>query len=148
MYENLSASTRESRGKIRAVAGNLGTGNRYSTIRVARDSKSFKGRSPEPDEHRHPTRLVRMALAAAGVNISEFRPQSTRHAATSRAHRSGVSMDVICKTVGWTHSEYSRFRTGKIETLRRPVSSPDPPFALHVRIYSQVECCKYLHGFD
>ncbi|KAG5870459.1 hypothetical protein JTB14_032741 [Gonioctena quinquepunctata] len=49
------------------------------------------------------TRWVKTALAAAGVSTSEFRPHSTRHAATSKAHRSGVSMDVICKRSGWTN---------------------------------------------
>lgn len=50
------------------------------------------------------SRWVKTTLYKAGVDTKIFQAHSTRHAATSAALRSGVSLDVIRRTAGWTQS--------------------------------------------
>lgn len=47
---------------------------------------------------------VKETLRKSGIDISIFGAHSTRHASTSAAHRSGVSLEVIKKTAGWSDS--------------------------------------------
>lgn len=47
-------------------------------------------------------RWIKQAMEESGVDVSIFRPHSTRHAATSAASRAGVSVDVIRKSAGWS----------------------------------------------
>lgn len=53
------------------------------------------------------SRWIRQVLKASGVDIGIFGAHSTRHAATSTAHASGVSLDTIRKTAGWTERSKS-----------------------------------------
>ncbi|XP_061721260.1 uncharacterized protein LOC133528068 isoform X1 [Cydia pomonella] len=57
------------------------------------------------------SRWIKNTLQECGIDISIFTAHSTRHAATSRAHRLGVNLDVIRKTAGWsgTSSTFGRF---------------------------------------
>uniref|UniRef100_A0A0K8T3J0 Tyr recombinase domain-containing protein n=3 Tax=Lygus hesperus TaxID=30085 RepID=A0A0K8T3J0_LYGHE len=57
------------------------------------------------------SRWVSSTLKKSGIDTSIFRPHSTRHATSSAALRSGLSIDTICKYVGWsTRSEtFARF---------------------------------------
>lgn len=48
------------------------------------------------------SRWVKSALTKSGVNTEIFSAYSTRHASTSAAKRSGVNIDTIKKTAGWT----------------------------------------------
>lgn len=47
-------------------------------------------------------RWVKDVLQAAGIDTSIFKPHSTRHAASSTAHRLGISIDTIRQSAGWT----------------------------------------------
>lgn len=53
------------------------------------------------------SRWIKQVLSASGVNVSTFSAHSTRHAATSTASASGVSLDIIRKTAGWTSKSQS-----------------------------------------
>lgn len=48
------------------------------------------------------SRWIKQVLGASGVDVATFSAHSTRHAATSTAHASGISLDAIRKTAGWT----------------------------------------------
>lgn len=48
------------------------------------------------------SRWVKSTLESSGIDTSLFTAHSTRHAATSKAFRSGVSLDTIRKTAGWS----------------------------------------------
>ncbi|XP_077263344.1 uncharacterized protein LOC143898093 [Temnothorax americanus] len=48
------------------------------------------------------SRWVKSTLTISGVDTKTFSAYSTRHASTSAAKRSGVSIDTIKKTAGWT----------------------------------------------
>lgn len=48
------------------------------------------------------SRWIKAILSESGIDTSVFSAHSTRHAATSAAHRLGVSIDNIKKTAGWT----------------------------------------------
>lgn len=47
---------------------------------------------------------IKDTLQCSGVNTDIFTAHSTRHAATSTANRSGVNIDIIRKTAGWSDS--------------------------------------------
>jgi hypothetical protein len=49
-------------------------------------------------------RWIKAILTEAGIDTSMFSAHSTRHASTSHAYRSGVNIDYIRKTAGWTES--------------------------------------------
>lgn len=48
------------------------------------------------------SRWIKQTLQESGVDVSVFTAHSTRHASTSAASRSGVSIDIIKRTAGWT----------------------------------------------
>lgn len=50
------------------------------------------------------SRWIKDTLSKSGVDISIFSAHSTRHAATSLAHKMGVNLDVIRNTAGWSHN--------------------------------------------
>lgn len=50
------------------------------------------------------SRWIKSVLKDSGINVSIFTAHSTRHAATSRAHQRGVSVDLIRSTAGWSGS--------------------------------------------
>lgn len=50
------------------------------------------------------SRWIKHTLSECGVDTSVFSAHSTRHAASSRAHSLGVSLDVIRKTAGWSRN--------------------------------------------
>lgn len=47
-------------------------------------------------------RWIKQTLEVSGVDTSVFRAHSTRHAATSTALRTGVSIETIRRCAGWT----------------------------------------------
>lgn len=55
-------------------------------------------------------------LQESGIDTSIFTAHSTRHAATSKANKLGVSIDVIKKTAGWSNSSsaFARFYNKEI----------------------------------
>lgn len=57
------------------------------------------------------SRWVKDTLRLCGIDVSIFTAHSTRHAATSKAQRLGVNLDVIRKTAGWSGSSrtFGRF---------------------------------------
>ncbi|KAB0805144.1 hypothetical protein PPYR_02114 [Photinus pyralis] len=48
------------------------------------------------------SKWVKHALGSAGIDTSRFKPHSTRHSSSSAALRQGVSLESICRTVGWS----------------------------------------------
>ncbi|XP_031331708.1 uncharacterized protein LOC116179757 isoform X4 [Photinus pyralis] len=56
-------------------------------------------------------RWIGQALKDCGLDTSQFKPQSTRHASTSKAARSGVSYDTIRLAAGWSSKSntFARF---------------------------------------
>lgn len=50
------------------------------------------------------SRWIKQTLSECGVDTSVFSAHSTRHAASSRAHSLGVSLDTIRKTAGWSRN--------------------------------------------
>lgn len=57
------------------------------------------------------SRWVKELLDLCGIDTSIFTAYSTRHASTSSVKRSGISIDVIKKTAGWTEASmtFARF---------------------------------------
>lgn len=49
-------------------------------------------------------RCVKQTMCNADIKTSIFKPHSTRHASTSKAFLSGVSLDTIRQTAGWSQS--------------------------------------------
>ncbi|XP_052754135.1 uncharacterized protein LOC128201377 [Galleria mellonella] len=50
------------------------------------------------------SRWIKSTLHNCGIDVSVFTAHSTRHAATSKAYKCGVSVDMIRKTAGWSGS--------------------------------------------
>ncbi|XP_031348434.1 uncharacterized protein LOC116174634 [Photinus pyralis] len=50
------------------------------------------------------SRWVKELLKKAGIDTSMFQAHSTRHSASSAALRQGLSLETICRTVGWSES--------------------------------------------
>lgn len=61
---------------------------------------------------------IKDMLQQSGVDTSIFSAHSTRHAATSKANRLGVSIEVIKRTAGWSSSSsaFARFYNKDIVT--------------------------------
>lgn len=59
---------------------------------------------------------IKDTLSSSGIDTNIFSAHSTRHAATSRANRLGVNIDVIRKTAGWTQDScvFARFYNKEI----------------------------------
>lgn len=57
------------------------------------------------------SRWIKSVLCNCGIDVSVFTAHSTRHAATSRAHKIGINLDLIRKTAGWSGSSntFGRF---------------------------------------
>lgn len=72
------------------------------------------------------SRWIKFTLEEAGIDITCFTAHSTRHAATSCAKRSGINIDQIQKTAGWSQNSvtFARF-------YNRPISE-DPSEFGHV----------------
>lgn len=65
------------------------------------------------------SRWIKQTLRDSGVDVSIFGAHSTRHASTSAANRSGVSIDLIKKAAGWTGNSlcFAKFYNQPIETI-------------------------------
>nr|CAH7752372.1 unnamed protein product [Callosobruchus chinensis] len=50
------------------------------------------------------SRWIKDILERSGLDMSIFKPQSTRHASTSSAARAGVSFETIRLAAGWSHN--------------------------------------------
>lgn len=63
------------------------------------------------------SRWIRRTLAESGVNPM-FSAYSTRHAATSAAHRNGIMLETIRKTAGWSKNSevFARFYRCPLQT--------------------------------
>lgn len=48
------------------------------------------------------SRWLKQVMSESGIDTTRFTAHSTRHAATSRAHREGLSVDSIIRAVGWS----------------------------------------------
>lgn len=48
------------------------------------------------------SRWIKSSLQDSGIDVTIFTAHSTRHAATSRAYKQGVNLDLIRKTAGWS----------------------------------------------
>lgn len=48
------------------------------------------------------SRWIKQTMKDSGIDIKRFTPHSTRHAATSRACREGVTLDTIFRSAGWS----------------------------------------------
>lgn len=70
------------------------------------------------------SRWIKTILRVSGVDTRIFSGHSTRHAATSAAHRAGVSIDIIKQTAGWTHNSdvFNKF-------YNRPLTTDTTEFA-------------------
>lgn len=57
------------------------------------------------------SRWIKITLKDSGIDTSIFTAHSTRHAATSKAYKCGVSVDLIRNTAGWSGSSsvFGRF---------------------------------------
>ncbi|XP_026827649.1 uncharacterized protein LOC113562416 [Ooceraea biroi] len=57
------------------------------------------------------SRWVKKVVTSAGINTNYFSAYTTRHASTSCARRSGVNIDLILKTAGWSKNSqtFARF---------------------------------------
>ena len=57
------------------------------------------------------SRWIKNVMSKSSVNTAVFSPDITRHAATSAAHRGGVNIETILKTVSWTQKSktFDRF---------------------------------------
>ncbi|XP_039764889.1 uncharacterized protein LOC120637233 [Pararge aegeria] len=50
------------------------------------------------------SRWIKTTLRDAGIDVSIFSAHSTRHASTSKAYSSGISIELIRKTAGWSQN--------------------------------------------
>lgn len=57
------------------------------------------------------SKWVKKMLELAGIDISQFKPHSTRHSSSSAALRQGISIETIRRTVGWSEgsSVFAKF---------------------------------------
>lgn len=57
------------------------------------------------------SRWLKNTLRLAGVDTTQFKAHSVRHASTSAAHRNGISIDTIREAAGWSKSSsvFARF---------------------------------------
>ena len=63
------------------------------------------------------SRWIRMVMFAAGIDTNQFKPHSTRAAATSRAKAACVPIHEILNTAGWSSSRcFDRFYNKPLES--------------------------------
>lgn len=74
------------------------------------------------------SRWIKDTLRESGIDVSVFSAHSTRHAATSAAHRLGVSVEIIRRTAGWSGSSNTFYRFYN-RTVNNDVSDQDDSFA-------------------
>jgi integrase len=56
------------------------------------------------------SRWIRDTMKLSGIDASKFCPHSTRAAATTAAHKAGVTIDIIMEKAGWSNaSTFHRF---------------------------------------
>ena len=57
------------------------------------------------------SRWIKKVMCKSGIDVNIFSAYSTRHASTSAAKRSGVNIDQIRKTAGWSKDSetFARF---------------------------------------
>ena len=70
------------------------------------------------------SRWIKQVLTKSGIDTSVFSGHSTRHAATSAAHKKGINLDVIRKTAGWTQGSKMFAKV-----YNRPIRSNNQSFA-------------------
>lgn len=70
------------------------------------------------------SRWVKTALKNSGINVKTFSGHSVRHAATSAAFRSGVNINTIKNTAGWSEGSEVFFKF-----YNRPIGQPNDIFA-------------------
>nr|XP_049705912.1 uncharacterized protein LOC126056540 [Helicoverpa armigera] len=86
--------------------------SKTQTIRGAQENLFISYKSPYNSVNSQTlSRWIKNVLCDSGVDTSKFKAHSTRHASTSAALRSGVSIDLIRKTAGWSGSSsvFARF---------------------------------------
>lgn len=73
------------------------------------------------------SRWIKSILNNSGLDTSKFCAYSTRHASTSAAERSGVNIDLILRTAGWTKKSktFARF-------YNRPIITDNKLYALAI----------------
>ncbi|KAJ8911445.1 hypothetical protein NQ315_008331 [Exocentrus adspersus] len=73
------------------------------------------------------SRWIKSVLYKSGINTSQYTAHSVRHAATSKAFKKGISLDIIRATAGWTKSSsvFEKF-------YNKPIAEEDHDFALSV----------------
>ena len=63
------------------------------------------------------SRWIKYVLKAAGIDVKTFGAHSTRSAACSAAFQSGVPLDCILSTAGWTNcSTFAKYYNKPIRT--------------------------------
>lgn len=63
------------------------------------------------------SRWIKNTLKLAGVDINIFKPHSVRHASTSAARKTGIPMESIMSTAGWTReTTFTKFYNREIVT--------------------------------
>lgn len=73
------------------------------------------------------SRWIKLILCKSGIDTARFSAHSTRHAASSAGLKSGVSIDTIRRTAGWSEGSqtFARF-------YNRPIITNEPVFATKV----------------
>ena len=62
-------------------------------------------------------RWIKLTLQNAGVDVTKFKPHSTRAAATSAAERQGVKISEILNVAGWSNEKtFARFYNRPLQT--------------------------------
>lgn len=79
--------------------------NKTKTVRGKHENLFISFKKPfNPVTTQSLSRWVKSVLRDSGIDTSLFSAHSTRHAATSKAHQGGVSVDTIRNTANWSES--------------------------------------------
>lgn len=68
------------------------------------------------------SRWIKNTLKECDIDVELFSAHSTRHAATSQAHKLGISLDIIRQTAGWSGISNTFGRFYNIE-IPKPTNS-------------------------
>ena len=69
------------------------------------------------------SRWVKAVMQLAGIDVSVFKPGRTRSAATSKAHKAGVTIDEILKAGAWsTETTFSKWYHRQVNTTKPSVA--------------------------
>ncbi|XP_047028734.1 uncharacterized protein LOC124636613 [Helicoverpa zea] len=64
------------------------------------------------------SRWIKSILGTCGIDVTTFSAHSTRHASTSKAYKTGVNLDLIRKTAGWSnYSTFARFYNRNVNEI-------------------------------